>query len=258
MTSEHKPTAPRRSYRSNHAEHRENILKKCGPEVVHALNQSVGFFEDYHRAKGALHNLCYTPTYEQGNKRFTAGSSDPDIKAMLARMVIALAKIDALIVPTDEESVQQGVDHYNLDMKNIELHKAQGKGPIPRFPPPRLTQPMTEARILQRAIKAAEGILDPAQMVVERRSGSLKKLRCLVVQFSTVGVLKVVVAIEFEGMQVWSSAVGLCHPEKLPAPLLTFMTISPASDFAWPAEMPTETRISCYLRVLAIFAAQIG
>jgi hypothetical protein len=117
---------------------------------------------------------------------------------------------------------------------------------------------MTEVRILQLAIKAAEGILEPSQIVVERRSGSLKKLRCLVVQFSTAGVLKVVVPIEFEGMQVWSSAVGLCHPEKQSAPLLTFMTISPASDFAWPAEMPTETRISCYLRVLAIFAAQIS
>jgi hypothetical protein len=125
MTSEHKPTAPVRSYRSDRTAHRENILKQCGPEVVHALNQSVGFFEDYHLAQGALQNLCYVPTFEQGNKRFTARSTDPDIKAARIRMAKARAKTDALIDRSDEDSEQFGIDSHNLAMKDIELHPSR-------------------------------------------------------------------------------------------------------------------------------------
>ena len=149
-------------------------------------------------------------------------------------------------------------DSHFLAHKNIALAKALGSPPIPRFPPPKLTRSMTEAQLRDLAVRAAEGLVDTSRIEVAPHPGSLKKLRSFLIRFPTKGDLVVLDAIEFDGLSLYASAVAISHPAEKPLPLLLFMATSPASDFAWPADMPTETRIACSLKVVAAFAAQIG
>jgi len=93
--------------------------------------------------------------------------------------------------------------------------------------------------------------------LVEKAVPSLKKLRAFVIAFPAGPLLKVLAMIQFEGLKVWGDAVTLTHPDRLRAPLPIFMAVSPASDFAWPAGMPTETRIACFIRLVALFADHI-
>lgn len=239
-------------------EHIARVTQNCGPEVVKALNESVPFLEDYFLAQGVLGDVPYVPRNKQGNKRYTANSTDPEVIAALQRSALAVARSEALHVPTLAERQQMKADFHFLAHKNIALGKALGSPPIPRFPPPKLTRSMTQARLKELAVKAAEGLVDTSQIEVVPRPGSLKKLRTFMIRFPSKGELVVLDVIEFDGLSLYATAAALAHPAKKPLPLLLFMDTSPASDFAWPAEMSTETRIACSLRVIAAFAAQIG
>lgn len=239
-------------------EHIARVTQNCGPEVVKALNESVPFLEDYFLAKGVLGDVPYVPRNKQGNHRYTANSADPDVIAALQRSALAVAGSVALHVPNLVEWQQMKADFHFLAHKNIALAKALGSPPIPRFPPPKLTRSMTQTRLKELAVSASQGLLDTSRIDVEQRPGSMKKLRTFMIRFPTKGELVVLDAVEFDGLSLYASATALAHPAKKPIPLLLFMDTSPASDFAWPAEMPTETRIACSLRVIAAFAAQIG
>lgn len=238
-------------------EHIERVTNKCGPEVVKAMNDSLSFMEDYFLGEGCVTDVPYVPRNKQGNQRYTAISSDPEVIATLRRSALAVARFEALHVPNLSEQQQSNSDHHFLAHENIALRKALGDPPIPRFPSPKLTRSMTQARLLELAVKAAEGLVEPSWIKVEAQPGSLRKLRGFVVQFGTRSELLVLVGFDFEGLSIWSSAVALTLPGRMPLPLLMFMSISPASEFAWDAAMPAETRIACYLKVIATFAAQI-
>lgn len=238
-------------------DHIARVKENCGPEVVKAMNDSVPFLEDFFLGEGVVAEVPYVPRHKQGNQWYTANSTDARVVSALRRSALAVARYEALHVPSLAQARQSSEDSLFLGQKNVALRKALGSPPIPRFPPPKLARSMTEARLLDLAVKAAEGLLDTSYIKVESRPGSLKKLRSFLIRFPTRGELSVLVAIEFEGLSLWSSAVALTHPAKKPLPLLLFMDVSPASDYAWPADMPTETRIACSLRVIAAFAAQI-
>ena len=240
-----------------HSDRLERVLNRSGPEVVKAMNNSLRFMEDYFLGGGSVADVPYVPRNKQGNQRYTAISSDPVVTVALRRKALGAARFESLHVPSLTEEQQFSEDCNFLAHKNIALAKALGSPPIPRFPPPKLTRSISLALLAEPATKAAMGRVDPSRIKVEARPGSLKKLRSFLIRFATESDLLVLVAIEFDGLALWSAAVGLTHPEKLPLPLLTFMDVSPASDFAWPADMPTETRIACFLKVIAIFAAQI-
>ena len=239
-------------------DHVARVTQNCGPEVVKALNESAPFLEDYFLAQGVVATVPYVPPNKQGNQRYTANSADPDVIAALQRRAIANARYEALHVPSLAEERQMAADSHFLAHKNIALAKALGSPPIPRFPPPKLTRSMTEAQLRDLAVRAAEGLVDTSRIEVAPHPGSLKKLRSFLIRFPTKGDLVVLDAIEFDGLSLYASAVAISHPAEKPLPLLLFMATSPASDFAWPADMPTETRIACSLKVVAAFAAQIG
>lgn len=241
-----------------HADHVKRVENDRGPEVVKAMNASLPFLEDYFLGAGRLAEVPYVPHNKQGNQRYTANSNDPEVLAALRRSALSNAKIEALYVRNLQEQQQARADYFFLAHKNIALAKARGNPPIPRFPPPRLARSMTQARLLDLAVKAASGLVDPSSIKVTPGTASLKKLRSFLVQFATKSDLVVLAAFEFEGLSIWSSAVGLTHPKNRTLPLLLFMDVSPTNEFAWPADMPTETRIACSLKVVAAFAAQIG
>ena len=237
-------------------DHVARVTQNCGPAVVKAMNDSVPFLEDYFLREGTLADMPYVPRNKQGNQRYTAQSSDPVVKTALRRLALGVARLEALHVPTLEEERQRNDDAMFLAYKNIELGKALGSPRFPRFPPPKLTRSMTAARLTDLAVKAAEGLVDTSRIEVAPHPGSLKKLRSFLIRFPTKGELVVLVAIEFEGLSLWSSAVALAEIGKKSLPLLLFLDVSPASDFAWEPGMPTETRIACSLKVIAAFAAQ--
>ena len=116
---------------------------------------------------------------------------------------------------------------------------------------------MTAAGLTELADKAAEGLVDTSRIEVVPHPGSLKKLRSFLIRFTTKGGLVVLVAIEFEGLSLWSSAVALTEIGKQPLPLLLFNDVSAANEFAWEPDRPTETRIACFLKVIVAFAVQI-
>jgi hypothetical protein len=180
------------------------------------------------------------------------------VTSALRRVALGVARVEALHVPTVEEERQLDDDIMFLAHKNIALEKALGSPPIPRFPPAKLTRSMTAARLTELAVKAAEGLVDTSRIEVAPHPGSLKKLRSFLIRFRTKGELIVLVAMEFEGLTLWSSAVALAEIGKKPLPLLLFSDVSAEGDFAWPADMPTETRIACSFKIIATFAAQIG
>ncbi|MEI6099801.1 MAG: hypothetical protein WCS20_16220 [Alphaproteobacteria bacterium] len=239
-------------------DHIARVTDGCGPAVVKAMNASVPFLEDYFLGEGTLADIPYIPRNKQGNQRYTAQSSDPVVKSVLRRQALGVARVEALHVPTVEEERQLDDDIMFLAHKNIALEKALGSPPIPRFPPPKLTRSMTAARLTELAVKAAEGLVDTSRIEVAPHPGSLKKLRSFLMHFPTKGALIVMVAMEFEGLTLWSSAVALAEIGKKPLPLLLFSDVSAEGDFAWPADMPTETRIACSFKIIATFAAQIG
>ena len=238
--------------------HIARVTDGCGPAVVKAMNASVPFLEDYFLGEGTLADMPYVPRNKRGNKRYTAQSSDPVVKTALRRQALGVARVEALHVSTLDEERQRNDDAMFLAHKNIALAKARGNPPIPRFPPTRLVRSMTQARLLDLAVKAASGLVDPSSIKVTPGTASLKKLRSFLVQFATKSDLVVLAAFEFEGLSIWSSAVGLTHPKNKTLPLLLFMDVSPTNEFAWPEGMPTETRIAYSLKVVAAFAAQIG
>lgn len=238
--------------------HIARVTDGCGPAVVKAMNASVPFLEDYFLGEGTLADMPYVPRNKQGNKRYTAQSSDPVVKSALRRQALGVARVEALHVSTLDEERQRNDDAMFLAHKNVALAKALGSPPIPRFPPPKLTRSMTAARLTELAVKAAGGLVDTSRIEVAPHPGSLKKLRSFLVRFPAKGELVVLVAMEFEGLSLWSSAVALSEIGRKPLPLLLFGDVTADSDFAWPADMPTETRIACSLKVVAAFAAQIG
>lgn len=238
-------------------EHIARVTDMCGAAVVKAMNASVPFLEYYFLGEGTLADMPYVPRNKQGNQRYTAQSGDPVIKSSLHRLALSVARSEALHVATLDEQRQLDSDAMFLAHKNVALGKALGSPPIPRFPPPKLTRSMTAARLTELAVKAADGLVDTSRIKVAPHPGSLKKLRSFLIRFPTKGELVVLVAIEFEGLSLWSSAVALGQLEKRPLPLLLFMDVSPNSDFAWDPGMPTETRIACFLKAIAAFAAQI-
>ncbi len=239
-------------------EHIARVADRCGPAVIKAMNASVPFLEDYFLGEGTLAGIPYVPRNKQGNQRYTAQSSDPVVKAALRRLALSVARSEALRVATLDEQRQLVDDAMFLAHKNVALGKALGSPPIPRFPPPKLTRSMTAGRLTELAVKAAEGLVDTSRIEVAPHPGSLKKLRSFLVRFPTKGALVVLVAMEFDGLSLWSSAVALSEIGRKPLPLLLFGDVTADSDFAWPADMPTETRIACSLKVVAAFAAQIG
>ncbi len=239
-------------------EHIAWVAANCGPAVVKAMNASVPFLEDYFLGEGSLADIPYIPRNKQGNQRYTAQSSDPVVKSVLRRQAQGVARFSALHVPTMEEERQRNDDAMFLAHKNIALEKALGSPPIPRFPPPKLTRSMTAARLTELAVKASEGLVDTSRIEVAPHHGSLKKLRSFLVRFPTKGALVVLVAMEFDGLSLWSSAVALSEIGRKPLPLLLFGDVTADSDFAWPADMPTETRIACAFKIIATFAAQIN
>jgi hypothetical protein len=237
-----------------HRGHIARVTDMCGPLVVKAMNASVPFLEDYFLGEGTLADIPYVPRNKQGNQRYTAQSSDPVVKSVLRRQALGVARFEALCLPTVDEERQSNDDSMFLAHKNIALEKALGSPPIPRFPPPKLRRSMTAARLTELAVKAAEGLVDTSRIEVAPHPGSLKKLRSFLIRYPTKGELLVLVAIEFDGLTLWSTAVALGQIGKRPLPLLLFNDVSAASDFAWPAGMPTETRIACSLKVIATFA----
>lgn len=238
-------------------DHIARVTQNCGPEVVKAMNDSVPFLEDFFLGEGVVADVPYVPHYKSGNQWYTGKSTDPEVVSVIRRCALNLARLAALHVPSLAQARQSSEDSLFLVNKRAALAKAFGPAPFQRNAPPKLARSMTEARLADLAVKAAEGFLDTSRIKVEPRPGSLKKLRSFLIRFPTRGDLLVLVAIEFEGLSLWSSAVALTHPAKKPLPLLLFMDVSPASDYAWPTDMPTETRIACSLRVIAAFAAQI-
>ena len=241
-----------------HREHIARVTDMCGPAVVKAMNASVPFLEDFLLGEGTLADMPYVPRNKQGNQRYTAQSGDPVIKSSLHRLALSVARSEALHVATLDEQRQLDSDAMFLAHKNVALGKALGSPPIPRFPPPKLTRSMTAARLTELAVKAAEGLVDTSRIEVAPHRGSLKKLRSFLVRFPTKGALVVLVAMEFDGLSLWSSAVALSEIGRKPLPLLLFGDVTADSDFAWPADMPTETRIACAFKIIATFAAQIG
>ncbi len=239
-------------------EHIARVTDGCGAAVVKAMNASVPFLEDYFLGQGTLADMPYVPRNSQGNRRYRAQSNDPMVKSAQHRLALAVARSEALHVPTLDGERQLNDDAMFLAHKDVALGKALGSPPIPRFPPPKLTRSMTAARLTELAVKAAEGLLDPSRIEVAPHRGSLKKLRSFLVRFPTKGALVVLVAMEFDGLSLWSSAVALSEIGRKPLPLLLFGDVTADSDFAWPAGMPTETRIACSFKIIATFAAQIN
>jgi hypothetical protein len=266
--------------RQVHLDHVVNTTNRSGPEVVAALNASLPYFEDLLRARGPFKDLCFRPKYEQGWAMYVAGSGDPGIEAMADRLAHSGALAAALLVRSDEEYATSSEDFRSLQRISKERQKALGQLAVPVDPMPSLIEkgyavaynpyavPRDPIPPLARRMKldaltalvhgAVDGILDPASVTVEKTPGTLRKLNAFRIVFPAGPLLEVHIFIEFDGLQIWATPVNLTRPDKLPSPLLVFIDISPANEFAWPKEMPTETRIACFLRALALFAAQIA
>jgi hypothetical protein len=260
MTDTTPPSRPKYpTERENLLEHIDITLKRSGPEVIAALNRSLPYFEDLFRARGPFKDLCIRPEFERGWAMYLAGTGDPAIEAMKDRRAHSLALATAKIVKSDEEYAKSGEDNRALRLVSMDRQKALGHSAVPRDPVPLLTRRMTVEALTALVHGAVEGLLVPGQVTVEKVPGSLKKLTAFRITLPAGSLLQVIFVIQFESRKVWASAVALTRPDMLSAPLLSLTSaVDPANEFAWPREMPTETRIACCLRALALFAAQIA
>ena len=258
MTSDSQPPQGRLTTRGGKLRHIENTRNRSGPEVVAALNRSLRFFEDLHLARGEMAQLCYIPTFQQSFYMYVTNTGDPEVDAKIERVAKSRARSSALLLKSDEEYDSSAAEGLSLKVLSIERRKALGHAAVPRQPPAPLQKRMKIDVLQELAQKAASGIFEPSDITVVPVQGSLKKLKSFRVYFPAGPLLKVFAVLEFDRLAVWSVVVLLTRPDMLPAPLTTFMDISPASDFAWPTGMATETRIACFLRAIALFAQQIG
>jgi len=280
MTKTRQPIQEPATRRQLHLNHVANTTNRSGPEVVAALNRSLPYFEDMLRARGPFRDLCFRPKFEQGWAMYLAGTGDPVIEDLADRLAHNEALGAALVVRSDEEYAKGDQDWIALKRISMERRKALGQLAVPTDPLPSLMEkgysvaynpyavPRDPVPPLARRMKvdaltalvhgAVDGILDPATVTVEKTPGTLRKLNAFRIVFPAGPLLQVHIFIEFEGLQIWATPVNLTRPDKLPSPLLVFIDISPANEFAWPNEIPTETRIACFLRALALFAAQIA
>ena len=282
MTDTSPPSRPKYpTERESHLEHIDITLKRSGPEVIAALNRSLPCFEDLMRARGPFNDLGFLPEFERGWAMYLAGTGDPAIEAIIDRLAHNSALAAALIVRSDEEYAKNDEDRSVLWQISKDRRTALGllapppdpsassRRPghsiaynpyaVPRNPALPLTRRMTVEVLAALVQGAVEGLLDPARVTVEKVPGSLKKLTAFRIVLPAGPLLQVIVVIQFESRKVWASAVALTRPDMPGSPLISLMSvIDPISEFAWPKEMPTETRIACFLRAVAIFAAQIA
>jgi hypothetical protein len=260
MTDTSPPSRPKYpTERESRLEHVENTINRSGPEVVAALNRSLPYFEDLFRARGPFKDICIRPEFERGWAMYLTGTGDPAIEAMKDRRAHSLALATAKIVKSDEEYAKSSEDNRALQLVSMDRQKALGHSAVPRDPVPLLTRRMTVEALTALVHGAVEGLLDPGQVMIEKVPGSLKKLTAFRIVLPAGSLLQVIFVIQFESRKVWASAVALTRPDMLSAPLLSLTSaVDPANEFAWPREMPTETRIACCLRALALFAAQIA